>query len=38
MTTKDKTITISAAPGAPVITSAAAASVIVGTPYWFFHK
>jgi hypothetical protein len=30
-TTQDKTITVSAAPGAPVITSAAAASVIAGT-------
>jgi hypothetical protein len=32
MTTQDKTITVSAAPGAPIITSAAAASVIAGTP------
>ena len=35
MTTQDKTITVSAAPGAPVITSAAAASVIVGTPFTY---
>ena len=33
MTTLDKTITVSAAPGAPVITSAAAAGVIAGTPF-----
>jgi hypothetical protein len=33
MTTQDKTITVSAAPGAPVITSAAAASVIAGAPF-----
>ena len=33
MTTQDKTITVSAAPGAPGITSAAAASVIAGTPF-----
>ncbi len=33
MTTQDKTISVSAAPGAPVITSAAAASVIVGLPF-----
>ncbi len=32
-TTQDKTFTVSAAPGAPVINSAAAASVIVGTPF-----
>jgi hypothetical protein len=32
-TTQDKTFTISPAPGAPVITSTAAASVIVGTPF-----
>lgn len=32
-TTQDKTLTVSAAPGAPVINSAAAASVIVGTPF-----
>ena len=35
MTTQDKTITVSAAPGAPVITSAAAATVIVGTPFTY---
>ena len=35
MTTQDKTITVSAAPGAPVITSAAAACVIVGTPFTY---
>ena len=35
MTTLDKTISVSAAPGAPVITSAAAASVIVGTPFTY---
>ena len=33
MTTQDKTITVSAAPGAPVITSAATASVIVGATF-----
>ncbi len=33
MTTLDKTISVSAAPGAPAINSAAAASVIVGTPF-----
>ena len=33
MTTQDKTITVSAAPGAPVLTGAAAASVIVNTPF-----
>jgi hypothetical protein len=33
MTTQDKTVTVSPAPGAPVITSAAADSVIVGLPY-----
>jgi hypothetical protein len=33
MTTQDKTINISAAPGAPVINSPAAASVIAGTPF-----
>ena len=32
-TTQDKTITVSATPGAPVINSAATASVIVGTPF-----
>ena len=35
MTTLDKTISVSAAPGAPVINSAAAASVIVGTPFTY---
>jgi hypothetical protein len=35
MTTQDKTITVTAAPGAPVITSAASASVIVGTPFTY---
>ena len=34
-TTQDKTIAVSAAPGAPVITSAAAASVSVGTPFTY---
>jgi hypothetical protein len=33
MTTQDKTISVAAAPGAPVITSAANASVVVGTPF-----
>jgi len=33
MTTQDKTLTVTAAPGAPVITSAATDSVIAGTPY-----
>jgi len=33
MTTLDKTISVSAAPGAPIINSAIAASVIVGTPF-----
>jgi hypothetical protein len=33
MTTLDKTISVGAAPGAPVINSAAAASVIVGAPF-----
>ena len=33
MTTQDKSVTVSAATGAPVITSAAAASVMVGTPF-----
>jgi hypothetical protein len=33
MTTQDKTITVSAAPGAPVITSGVSASVIVGAPF-----
>jgi len=33
MTTQDKTITVSPAPGAPVISSPASASVIVGTPF-----
>ena len=32
-TTQDKTISVAAAPGAPVINSAAAAFVIVGTPF-----
>jgi hypothetical protein len=32
-TTQDKTITVAAAPGAPVIKSAAAAGVIAGTPF-----
>jgi hypothetical protein len=35
MTTQDKTVTVSAAPGAPVISSAAAAGVIVGTPFTY---
>jgi hypothetical protein len=35
MTTLDKTITVSAAPGAPVITSAAAAGVITGTSFTY---
>jgi hypothetical protein len=35
MTTLDKTISVSAAPGAPAITSAAAASVAIGTPFSF---
>ncbi len=35
MTTQDKTITVTAAPGAPAITSAAAAGVIVGTPFTY---
>jgi Putative Ig domain len=35
MTTLDKTITVNAAPGAPVITSAAAAGVITGTPFTY---
>jgi hypothetical protein len=34
-TTQDKTFTVSAAPGAPVINSAGAASVIVGTPFTY---
>ena len=34
-TTQDKTITVSAAPGAPVITSAATADVIAGTPFTY---
>jgi hypothetical protein len=34
-TTQNKTITVTAAPGAPVITSAAVASVIVGTPFTY---
>jgi len=33
MTTLDKTVNVSATPGAPVITSAAADSAIAGTPY-----
>jgi hypothetical protein len=33
MTTFDKTITVVAAPGSPIINSAAVASVIVGTPF-----
>jgi hypothetical protein len=33
MTTQDKTFTVSAQPGAPVITSAAVDSVIAGAPY-----
>ncbi len=33
MTTKDKTINVGPAPGAPVLNSPAAASVIVGTPF-----
>jgi len=33
MTNRDKTITVSATPGAPVITSTATASVIVGTAF-----
>ena len=33
MTTQDKTITVSATPGAPVISGAVAASVVVGTPF-----
>jgi hypothetical protein len=35
MTNQDKTIAVSATPSAPVITSAAAASVIVGTPFTY---
>ena len=35
MTTQDKTFSVSAAPGAPVLTSAATASVIVGTPFTY---
>jgi hypothetical protein len=35
MTTLDKTISVSAAPGAPVINSPAAASVIMGTPFTY---
>lgn len=35
MTTQDKMISVSAAPGAPVINSAATASVIVGTPFTY---
>ncbi|MGZ5529898.1 MAG: putative Ig domain-containing protein, partial [Limisphaerales bacterium] len=35
VTTLDKTISVSAAPGAPIINSAAAASVIVGTPFTY---
>ncbi len=35
MTTQDKTVNVSAAPGAPVITSAAANSVIAGAPYTY---
>ncbi len=35
MTTQDKTITVSPAPGAPVITSAAAAAVAAGTPFTY---
>ena len=35
MTTLDKTITVNAAPGAPVITSAANANVIAGTPFTY---
>ena len=34
-TTQDKTITVSATPGAPVITSAATAGVIAGTPFTY---
>ncbi len=33
MTTQDKTFNVAAAPGAPTISSAAAASVIAGTPF-----
>lgn len=33
MTTKDVNVTVAPAPGAPVITSAAAATVITGTPF-----
>jgi hypothetical protein len=33
MTTQDKTINVSATPGAPILTSPAADSVIAGTPY-----
>jgi hypothetical protein len=35
MTTKDVTLTVSPAPGAPVISSAAAASVIAGLPFTY---
>jgi hypothetical protein len=35
MTTQDKTFSVSAVPGAPVITSAAAASVIAGAPFTY---
>jgi hypothetical protein len=35
MTAQDKTVIVSAAPGAPVITSAAATSVIVGAPFTY---
>ena len=35
MTMQDKTITLSAAPGAPVINSAAAASIIASTPFTY---
>jgi hypothetical protein len=35
MTTQDKTISVTAAPGAPLITSVAAASVIVGSPFTY---
>jgi hypothetical protein len=35
MTTQDKTISVSAMPGAPVIISPASASVVVGTPFTY---
>ena len=35
MTTQDKTVTVNPAPGAPVITSSAAASVVAGTPFTY---